>query len=295
MLKPAKNPYGYQNLLAYKKAEELQMECRRISGMFPRSKTIIDLADQMDRSSRSGKQNIVEGWKRNTTKEYFDFLGFSIGAVAELEEDCNDIWKGRYPELEGIMGVMGEERVKGVGMGIKGEKGSPFNPLSPSNPNNSSNPNPFSSPDRNNIPGSNNLFNPFKSNEQIKPFSSSNPNNHSNSNSNPFSPFKPFISPFDIEKLPFYPLDQTLPPIVQLKLRCKELNYLLYKLQTSLENKMKSEKTLPASAMARERLQEIKKGSDAAEEFLCGQGFRRLENGQVVLIKDPKKQQAEAG
>jgi four helix bundle protein len=61
MLKPHKDPYGYKKLLVYKKAEELQGECRRISGKFPKTKTMIDLADQMDRSARSGKQNIVEG------------------------------------------------------------------------------------------------------------------------------------------------------------------------------------------------------------------------------------------
>ena len=36
---------------------------------------------------------------------------------------------------------------------------------------------------------------------------------------------------FDIEKLKFYPLDTGLPRVVRLKLRCKELNYLLDRLQ----------------------------------------------------------------
>ena len=118
MLKPHSNPYGYKKLLAYKKAEELQTECRKLTALFLKTKTMMDLADQMDRSARSGKQNIVEGWKRNSTKEYNDFLGFSIGAIAELEEDCDDIWRRTYPELMGIKGVMGEKGIKG----IKGEE-----------------------------------------------------------------------------------------------------------------------------------------------------------------------------
>ena len=61
MLKPHKDPCGYKKLLAYRKAEELQSECRQLTAFFPHSKTLIDLADQMDRSARSGKQNIVEG------------------------------------------------------------------------------------------------------------------------------------------------------------------------------------------------------------------------------------------
>ena len=118
MLKPYKDPYGYKKLLAYQKAEELQQKCAELTQHFPKTKTLIALADQMDRSARSGKQNIVEGWKRNTTKEYYDFLGFSIGAIAELEEDCKDVWKGIYADLMGIKGVMG----------IMGEMGTPSTP-----------------------------------------------------------------------------------------------------------------------------------------------------------------------
>ncbi|HCP09066.1 MAG TPA: hypothetical protein DIT25_04710, partial [Candidatus Moranbacteria bacterium] len=124
--------------MVYKKAEELQSECSRITAQFPREKTLIALADQMDRSARSGKQNIVEGWKRNSTKEYYDFLGFSIGAIAELEEDCDDIWKGFYPGLMGVRGVMGargEMGIKGVmgEMGEMGERGEMGNPSNLSN------------------------------------------------------------------------------------------------------------------------------------------------------------------
>ena len=115
-MKQANSPYGYKKLLVYKKAEELQHACAELTSHFPRSpryKTLLALADQMDRSARSVKQNIVEGWKRNSTKEYYDFLGFSIGANAELEEDCDDIIKGIYRELKGITGITGEKGEKG--------------------------------------------------------------------------------------------------------------------------------------------------------------------------------------
>ena len=112
-LKQSSSPYGYKSLLVYKKAEELQQACAELTRHFPpfshssSSKTLSALADQMDRSARSVKQNIVEGWKRNSTKEYHQFLGFSLGANAELEEDCNDIIKGVYAEM-GLKGEMGE-------------------------------------------------------------------------------------------------------------------------------------------------------------------------------------------
>ena len=104
----------------------------------------------------------VEGWKRNSTKEYHQFLGFSLGANAELEEDCNDIIKGVYKGIEREKGDWEIERV---------------------------------------------------------------------------------------EKLPFYPLDTRLPLLIQLKLRCKELNMLLDKLQKSLVDKMSADHTLPQREM----------------------------------------------
>ena len=46
-------------------------------------------------SARSVKQNIVEGWKRSTTKEYYDFLSFSLGSLAELKEDIKDLFEDK--------------------------------------------------------------------------------------------------------------------------------------------------------------------------------------------------------
>lgn len=234
MLKVSRDPYGFKNLLAYKKAEELQKECSLFASHFPKFsnpsslhpdshsnsqplnphagsqpfnshsspsvplKTLFALADQMNRSARSVKQNIVEGWKRNSTKEYYDFLGFSIGACAELEEDCNDIWKGIYPELMGS-----------------------------------------------------------------------------------------HFPPFDIEKIPFYPLDKSLPPILQLKLRCKELNFLLSKLQKSLVLKMSSEGTMPVSDKLKLKNQETAEGDKWEKKMLEDLGLIKLENGQVVKREYP--------
>lgn len=166
----------------------------------------------MDRSARSVKQNIVEGWKRNTTKEYGTFLGFSIGANAELEEDCDDIWKGVYPELKGIKGVMGEKGGRGE-MGRERREGE---------------------------------------------------------------------LPLDIDKLKFYPLDLSLPPVVQLKLRCKEINMLLTKLQNSLETKMKEERTMPLADRVQMKVRREEKDEEWLRATLEEGGLERLENGKVV-------------
>ena len=123
-LKPSRNPYGYRELLVYQKADALQSHCVSLTSHFPHSKTLVALADQMNRSARSTKQNIVEGWKRNSTKEYYEFLGYAVASNAELEEDCTDIWKGHYPELTGIKGIMGERKEIEI-------ENIPFYPLDP--------------------------------------------------------------------------------------------------------------------------------------------------------------------
>jgi hypothetical protein len=107
-----KDPEGYRKLLAYRKASELKIATERFVGNFPKTKTFIDLADQMSRSARSGVKNIVEGWMRNTTKEYFTFLGYSIGSNEELKEDATDIVTGVYKNLMGIRGVMGYNAIQ---------------------------------------------------------------------------------------------------------------------------------------------------------------------------------------
>ncbi|MBI2052502.1 MAG: four helix bundle protein [Candidatus Sungbacteria bacterium] len=178
MIKPPRNSYGYRNLLVYNKAEELQLALADFVSHFPHSKTLLSLSDQMERSARSTKQNIVEGWKRNSTNEYYQFLGYAVASNAELEADFTDITKGIY----------GGKGLKGVEIrGIKGMKGDEMG---------------------------------------------------------------------ELEKIPFYPLNTHLPPCLQLKLRAKELNFLLDKLQNSLLIKMKAEKTL--SATERIRIQDQK-------------------------------------
>lgn len=221
MLKQSRTLYGYRNLLVYRKAEELRAACSRLTSFFPQTKTAAALADQMNRSARSTKQNIVEGWKRNSTREYYEFLGFAVASNAELEEDGNDIRKGIYPELMGIRGVMGDEK------GERGERGERGNDAAPSS-----------------------LFTP--------------------------------LSPLDIETLRFYPLDPQLPPVVQLKLRAKELNFLLDCLQRSLAEKMSKERTLSAADKLKRAKQKQKELDAWYETMLVQHGLVRLENGRVV-------------
>ena len=177
----------------------------------PKTKTFFDLADQMSRSGRSGGKNIVEGWKRNTTKEYFDFLGFSIGAVEELKDDAADIATGVYPQLLGVKGVMRRE--------IIGRK--------------------------------------------------------------------------ELDKMRFYPLPQNLDAAAELFLRAKEVNYLLYKLQQSLDVKMDREHSKPLAQKAREHFTADREADESFNEYLKTLGLTKLPNGMFIESNTEKKGEEE--
>ena len=153
-----KDPEGYKKLLVYKKSDELHAEClkfaeeikraergkrveeekrteseKRVEGEttythsslpIPFNKTLLELADQIGRAGRSPKSNIVEGWKRNTTAEYHQFLGYSIASCEEIHEDATDIIRGKYPELMGVKGIVG-------GRGAEITELDPLRPLNP--------------------------------------------------------------------------------------------------------------------------------------------------------------------
>jgi len=231
-----RDPEGYRKLLAYQKACELQVFTNQFVANLPKTKTFFDLADQMSRSGRSGSKNIVEGWKRNTTKEYFDFLGFSIGAVEELKDDAADIATGVYPNLMGLKGKMGEilQQAQGLSVGQREVMGTPSSPSTP-------------------------LL--------------------------PLVPFHP-ISRLDLDKLKFYPLDTGLPPVIQLFLRAKELNFLLYKLQQSLDIKMDNDHTKPAKDRYKEYFDREKQADIEFLKDMENSGYVRLENGQFVKKGD---------
>ncbi len=60
----------------------------------PQTKQFINrLIDHLIDSARSVKRNIEEGFKRATTSEYIQFLGFSRGSLEELHGDLMDLEK----------------------------------------------------------------------------------------------------------------------------------------------------------------------------------------------------------
>lgn len=104
-----KRPDGYKELLVYKRATELQEFIYQITEKFPWNEK--RRREHMRDSARSVKQNIVEGWKRETTQQYIDFLSFSFGSLGELKEDGEDCIRLKLislPDFEELMRRCGE-------------------------------------------------------------------------------------------------------------------------------------------------------------------------------------------
>lgn len=66
------------------------------SSKFLYTPLISRLKAQMDDSARSVVANIEEGFKRPTTKEYLEFIGFSQGSLAEVKGDVERCLQDGY-------------------------------------------------------------------------------------------------------------------------------------------------------------------------------------------------------
>ena len=75
---------SYRELLAWKQAMELAKCCYRLTGNFPKSE-MYGLTSQIRRSAASIPANIAEGYGRETTGAYIQFLRTSQGSLKELE------------------------------------------------------------------------------------------------------------------------------------------------------------------------------------------------------------------
>ena len=75
---------GYKKLQIYQKSKQLVVQVYEITSNFPKSEIYI-MIPQMKRSAISVVANIVEGYSKESTKEYCRFLTISIGSLTELE------------------------------------------------------------------------------------------------------------------------------------------------------------------------------------------------------------------
>ena len=75
---------SYQELEVWQKAINLVTEIYKTTRTFPKEK-IYALSSQTQRAAISIPANIAEGWGRNMTKEYIQFLRIARGSLLEVE------------------------------------------------------------------------------------------------------------------------------------------------------------------------------------------------------------------
>ena len=75
---------GFKDLRVYRKAVELSILTLRLTRDFP-TKFQYDLGSQMRRAAISVPSNISEGYRRNSRKEYIQFLSIAYGSCGELQ------------------------------------------------------------------------------------------------------------------------------------------------------------------------------------------------------------------
>ena len=84
-----KNPEGYKYLVQWSNAVLLRFLVRKLTGNLPKSE--YRRKSQLDDAARSVVRNIEEGYKRPTTADYVQFLGYSQGSLEEVKGDIREL------------------------------------------------------------------------------------------------------------------------------------------------------------------------------------------------------------
>jgi four helix bundle protein len=99
---------GYHKLIVWQRARELILLIYKITEAFPKSEEY-GLKSQLRRAVISVVLNIVEGYRRNTTKDYLHFLNIADGSLAELEAGIEIAYDLTFLTLEQCQ-VLGKKR-----------------------------------------------------------------------------------------------------------------------------------------------------------------------------------------
>jgi four helix bundle protein len=75
---------SYRDLLAFRKACELAGKVYRLTDGYPPEERY-NMINQMRRAAASIPMNIAEGYRRNSRKEYINFLTIASGSCGELD------------------------------------------------------------------------------------------------------------------------------------------------------------------------------------------------------------------
>ena len=88
-----RNPLGYKVLKTYQQGQNIYELTKQFTAFYLHPIKDSRLIGHMNDSGRSVPRNISEGYGRNNTKQYLDFLGFALASLLELLEDCFSLEK----------------------------------------------------------------------------------------------------------------------------------------------------------------------------------------------------------
>ena len=86
---------SYKELNVWTKGLEITAAVYKLTEKFPR-KELFGLGSQMERAGTSVPSNVAEGFMRQSTKEFIQFLHVSLGSLAELETQLIIATKRNY-------------------------------------------------------------------------------------------------------------------------------------------------------------------------------------------------------
>lgn len=105
-----RDPFGYKVLRTYQQGIEIHELTKVFTAEYLDSYKDKRLIAHMDDSGRSIPRNISEGYGRNNTRQYYEFLGFAFGSLMELIEDLLETereFKGKLRMTRGNNGANG--------------------------------------------------------------------------------------------------------------------------------------------------------------------------------------------
>ena len=88
------DPEGYKYLVPWSNSVLLRYFIRRFTESLPKSE--YRRKSQVDDAARSVVRNIEEGFKRTTTGEYLQFIGYSQGSLEEVKGDVRELAEDKF-------------------------------------------------------------------------------------------------------------------------------------------------------------------------------------------------------
>lgn len=86
---------GYKRLVVWQKTDELAHKVYDLTLNFPKEE-LFSLTSQLRRAALSVPANIIEGYARNSKKEFRHFLSIALGSLAEAEYYLEFALKRKY-------------------------------------------------------------------------------------------------------------------------------------------------------------------------------------------------------